>query len=88
MAVTGTAAAAQTSSTLIAAPSRSRSGITTIATTTVAIPRRRSQRVTPPPGAGSPSAIAWLTSRAVAICSADPGTMKMMNAEIRAASEP
>ncbi len=59
-----------------------------MATATVAIASRRSQRLTPPPGAGSPSAIAWLTSRAVAICRAEPGTMKMMNAEISAARDP
>ena len=59
----------------------------TMVTTTVRITSCRSQRRTPAPASGSSSAIAWLTSRALAICRAEPGTIRMMKAN-SAASEP
>jgi hypothetical protein len=86
MAVTGTAAAPHSSSTPITAAIAPRNGTARTATTSVATARRLSQRVTPAPASG-PSA-SRETSRATAICSADPGTMTMMNADISAASEP
>ena len=78
MAVTGTAAAPHTSSTLMIAPITERSGMATRATTTVAMASRTSQLRTPAPTFGTPSARSPLTSRATAICSAEPGTIRMM----------
>ena len=86
--MTGTAAAAQSSSTFRTAASTWRSGIASSATTTVAISRCPSHRRTPAPAFASPDAAAVLTSLATAICSAEPGTIRMMKADSRAASEP
>ena len=88
MAVTGTAAAAHRSSTLITAAMTERSGIATSATITVAAASLISHRCTPAPALGAPAARSWLTVRAAAICSAEPGTIMMMKAESSTASEP
>ena len=70
------------------APSTERSGIATSATATVPIASRTSQRRTPAPACAESAARSPLSLRATAICSADPGTMRMMNAEMSTASEP
>ena len=88
IAVTGIAAAAQSWSMLIRAAISERTGIAISATTTVATTRRSSQRRTPAPAFGLPSAMSWLTSRAAAICSAEPGTIMMMKDESSTARSP
>ncbi len=88
IAVTGIAAAAHSWSTLIRAAISDRSGIATTATATVPTTSRTSQRYTPAPAFGLPSAMSWLTSRAAATCSADPGTIMMMNDESSTARSP
>jgi hypothetical protein len=88
IAVTGTPAAAQASSTFTVAAMTSRSGMETAATTTVATASRPIQWRTPAPASSLPPATARETSRATAICRADPGTIRMMKADISTASEP
>ena len=88
IAVTGIAAAAHSWSTLISAAISERSGIATTTTASVATIRRPSQRRTPAPAFGLPSARSWLTSRAAATCSAEPGTIMMMKDEISTARSP
>ena len=86
--MTGTAAAAQSWSTASTDPMTPRSGIETTATTSAATHRCASHSRTPRAGSAAPSATAWLTARAVAICSAEPPTISTMKAEISTASEP
>ncbi len=88
IALTGTAAAAQASSTFTVAAITSRSGTASSATTTVATASRAPQRRTPAAGSSLPPATARDTSRATAICRADPGTIRMMKADMSAAREP
>ena len=57
-------------------------------TSAVASSSRESQRRSHWPTAGVPSAVARVTSLATAIWSAEPGTIRMMKADRRAASEP
>ena len=73
---------------LIVAAITSRSGMATTATASAASPSRASQPRTAAPASALPPATARDTSRATAICSAEPGTIRMMKAEISAASEP
>jgi hypothetical protein len=82
------AAAHGSSCTPITAASCSRARIETTTTPNPAIASRSTQRRTPAPAAGSPAASSALTSRATVVWSACPGTIRMMNAEISAASEP
>ena len=70
------------------APITERSGMAASDTTTVAMASRTSQLRTPAPTLATPSASSPLTSRATAICSAEPGTMRMMYADTSTASEP
>ena len=85
---TGTAAAAQTSSTLITAASGSRSGMAAAATSTVASISRPQPSAHPAAHVGIARRERVLISRATAICRAEPGTIRMMKADNSAASEP
>ena len=65
-----------------------RAAIDTATSATVAIRRLRIQRRTLAPVAGSWLATPVLISRATAVWSAAPGTIRMMNVDSSAASEP
>ncbi len=66
----------------------SRNGTAITATTTTATASRFSHGLTPDPASGSSRASARDSSRATAICSAEPGTARMMKADMSTASEP
>ena len=77
-----------TSPTPISVASTCLASTDTTTTPTSATARRRSHRRTPAPAAGSPDAKAALTSRATVVWTAEPSTMRMMNVEISADSDP
>ena len=70
------------------APITERSGMAASATITVAMAKRTSQRRTPAPTLAIPAARSPLSSRATAIWSAEPGTIRMMYADTSTASDP
>ena len=88
IAVTGIAAAAHSWSMLISAAISERNGIAITRDHDGRHDQALSHRRTPAPAFGLPSAMSWLTSRAAAICSAEPGTIMMMKDESSTARSP